>query len=44
MSINNNLHQCVRNLSDLQLYVQNLGILSLLLFSNSFMVNDASLF
>jgi len=42
--INNNLHQFVPNLNDLQLYVQDLGIHSLLLLLKSFMVNNQFLF
>ena len=40
MPINNNLHQFVPDLNDLQLYVQNLGIDSLLLFSKSFLLYE----
>ena len=34
-SIDNNLHQFVPNLSDLQLYVHGIGMYNLLLFSKS---------
>ncbi|CAF3991737.1 unnamed protein product [Rotaria sordida] len=40
MPINNNLHQLVPNLNDLQLYVQKIGIYGFLLFSKYFILNN----